>query len=187
MTIDDPHRVVPSGVAGSPSNRTPGDLLLHPIALTALVLVILNDRVLKVHYPSAFTGKLSDFAGLVYFPLFVVATLESLRWMLRRRQWQLGPRSVAVVSGSVGIAFILIKVWSHAADLYRDRLGLLLWPAYAVGDLVQGQALPEVRVFGLVQDPTDLIALPALLLAVWVAKRVMVQPADTEVVNLWRR
>ena len=48
------------------SGRTPGDLLLHPVALLALVLVIFNDRVLKVRYPSEFTGKLSDVAGLVF-------------------------------------------------------------------------------------------------------------------------
>ena len=178
MTVDDPHRVVPSRVTGSPSNRTPGDLLFHPVALAALVLVILNDRVLKVRYPSAFTGKLSDFVGLVYFPLFVVATLEALRWLLRRRPWQLGPRSVVAISVIVGLAFTLIKLWSPAAVFYRARLGVLLWPAYAVGDLLQGTGLPGIRVVGLVQDTTDLIALPALLLAVWVAKRVMVDSAD---------
>ena len=178
MTVDDPHRVVPSRVTGSPSNRTPGDLLFHPIALVALVLVILNDQVLKVRYPSAFTGKLSDFVGLIYFPLFVVATFEALRWILRLRPWQLGPRSVIAVSVTVGIAFTLIKLWSPAADFYREHIGLLLWPAFALGDLFQGRGLPAVRVVGLVQDPTDLIALPTLLLTVWVAKRVMVDSID---------
>ncbi|MEI7887674.1 MAG: hypothetical protein WCJ04_09790 [Actinomycetes bacterium] len=178
MTLDDPHRVVPSRVTGSPSNRTPGDLLFHPIALVALVMVILNDQVLKVRYPSAFTGKLSDFAGLIYFPLFAVATFEALRWVLRRRPWQLGTRSVIAISVTVGTAFTLIKLSSPAADFYREHLALLLWPAYALGDLLQGRGLPGVRVVGLVQDPTDLIALPALLLAVWVAKRVMVDSND---------
>ena len=41
--------------------------------------MIVNDRVLKVRYPSEVTGKLSDFAGLVFFPLFLVAAAEALR------------------------------------------------------------------------------------------------------------
>ena len=174
MTVDDPQGVVPSQVTGSPSSRTPGDLLFHPVALAALALVVLNDQVLKVRYPSAFTGKLSDLVGLIYFPLFVVATFEALRWLLRRRPWQLGPRSVISVAITVGIAFTLIKLWSPAADFYREHLGLLLWPGYALGDLLHGKGIVRVRVVGLVQDPTDLIALPMLLLTVWVAKRVMV-------------
>ncbi len=148
---------------------------MHPVALAALGLVILNDRVLKVHHPSAVTGKLSDFAGLVYFPLFVVAAAEGIRWLLRRRPWELGPRSVASVAVATGIAMVLIKTWGPAAEFYRSYLGVVLWPAYVIGDVVQGRGLPEVRQFGLVQDVTDLIALPALLLTIVVARRVMVQ------------
>lgn len=38
--------------------------------LTALVLLLFNDFFLKQAFPSWFTGKLSDFAGLFFFPLF---------------------------------------------------------------------------------------------------------------------
>ncbi len=155
------------------SPRAPGDLLLHPVSIAALAAVILNDRLLKTNVPSAFTGKLSDFAGLIYFPLFVVASIEVLRWLVRRRPWELGPRSVEAAALLTGAAFILIKTWSPAAELYRSRLGVLLWPAYAIGSLVQERALPGVRRFGVIEDRSDLIALPALFVAVWLAHRLM--------------
>lgn len=158
--------------------RFPGDLLLHPVALSALALVILNDRLLKVHTPSWFTGKLSDFAGLVYFPLFVVAVVEATRWIVNRRRWQLRPRSVCIVSTFVGIAMVLIKTWGPAAEFYRSNLGVLLWPAYVAGDLLQGDGLPEVRRVGLVEDRSDLFALVALTLPVWVSHRVMRPKVD---------
>ena len=79
-------------------HRVPGDLLLHPVALLATALVILNDRVLKPEMPGVVSGKLSDFAGLVYFPLFVVAVLEGLRWLVRRSDWELDWRWVLGVA-----------------------------------------------------------------------------------------
>lgn len=143
------------------------------MAVGALVAVILNDRVLKVHSPSWFTGKLSDFAGLVYFPLFVVAAMEAVRWLVSRRRWQLGPRSVVAVCIVVGLAMVLIKTWGPAAEFYRSSLGVVLWPAYVLGDLVQGGGPPSVRRVGLVEDRSDLVALVALVAPVWVSFRVM--------------
>lgn len=160
------------------SSRFPGDLLLHPVALIALVLVIVNDRVLKIHFPSAFTGKLSDFAGLIYFPLFVVALIEGARWLVNRRRWELGPRSVMTVSLIAGIILVLIKTWSPAAEIYRSYLGVILWPAYLLGDLIQGRGFPEIRRVGVVEDGSDLIALVVLVLPVWLSTRVMGSTKD---------
>lgn len=49
------------------------NFFIHPIPLTAVVLLGLNDHYLKYQYPGFITGKLSDFLGLFYFPLFVSA------------------------------------------------------------------------------------------------------------------
>lgn len=46
-------------------------LVLHPLFLIALLLLIFNDHFLKIAYPSLLTGKLSDFAGIFTFPIFV--------------------------------------------------------------------------------------------------------------------
>src|SRR5688500_11278112 len=54
----------------------PGDGLLHPAALASIAVLILNDHWLKAAAPGLVTGKLSDFAGLLFFPLMVQAAYE---------------------------------------------------------------------------------------------------------------
>jgi hypothetical protein len=46
-------------------------IYLHPFYWISLTVLIVNDLILKAHYPSFITGKLSDFAGLVVLPLFI--------------------------------------------------------------------------------------------------------------------
>lgn len=154
--------------------RVPGDLLAHPLALAALVLVIINDRLLKHAVPGIITGKLSDFAGLAYFPLFLIAGAELLRWAVRMKPWELRTSAVTIASAITGLCFILIKTWDPASDLYRVGLGYVFWPAYSVIDLVQAHQPSPVRRFDVTQDVTDLIALIALVVPVWIAKHVMV-------------
>ena len=43
--------------------------LATPIAIFAIALLVVNDHVLKLACPGLVTGKLSDFAGLMFFPL----------------------------------------------------------------------------------------------------------------------
>lgn len=45
-------------------------LLLHPFFLFSLLALLLNDHWLKYMCPGWITGKLSDFAGLLVFPVF---------------------------------------------------------------------------------------------------------------------
>ncbi|MEX0766974.1 MAG: hypothetical protein WD029_00700 [Microthrixaceae bacterium] len=153
--------------------RTPGDLLLHPVALLSLGLVIFNDQVLKVYFPSSLSGKLSDFAGLIYFPLLLVAVVELLRKISRCRPWELGRKSVIFASLSIGAIFIAIKIWNPAADLYRVGLGYFVWPVSAAVALVQGRGLPELRPMGLIQDKTDLFALIVLPITIRVGTQVI--------------
>lgn len=47
--------------------------LRHPLILSALVLTFLNDHYLKYQFPNFITGKISDFTGIFYFPLFIYA------------------------------------------------------------------------------------------------------------------
>ena len=49
------------------------DYLFNPIPAAAILLMALNDHLFKYQWPSEFTGKLSDFLGMFYFPLFLVA------------------------------------------------------------------------------------------------------------------
>ncbi len=50
-------------------------MLLHtvvrsPVFLASLALLLVNDFYLKAQFGNWFTGKLSDFAGLIAFALF---------------------------------------------------------------------------------------------------------------------
>jgi hypothetical protein len=48
-------------------------LLLHPVFLLCLVVLLLNDFIWKYEYHNWLTGKLSDFAGLFAFSVFLIA------------------------------------------------------------------------------------------------------------------
>lgn len=149
---------------------TPGELLLHPIVLASIGLIIVNDRVLKHTVPGVLTGKLSDVAGMVFFPLLLVSLAESALWVFRRHSWALGPAAVVTAATVVGVSFVLTKTWHPAAAAYRSVLGYVFWPAYAVVDLVRFRPLPSIRRFDVVQDLTDLVALAALVVPVRIAR-----------------
>lgn len=127
--------------------------LLHPIALTAIATLIVNDHVLKVASPSWLTGKLSDVAGLMFFPLLVFALVRPFVRELDRRGVVI---ACAVVTG---IAFTAIKVWAPATAACEWSLGALQWPLRLDGPIAP---------VAITRDPTDLVALPSLLVAIWI-------------------
>ena len=47
--------------------------LKHPVVISSLILTFLNDHYLKYQYSNFVTGKISDFTGIFYFPLFIYA------------------------------------------------------------------------------------------------------------------
>ncbi len=51
-------------------------LLAHPLSLAAIGLMLANDFVFKALWPSWWTGKLSDFAGLFFLPFLAAAVLS---------------------------------------------------------------------------------------------------------------
>jgi hypothetical protein len=111
------------------------------------------------------TGKLSDVCGLVMFPLFLVGVVELVSYF-RGRPKSLGPTAVLYAAMATGVVFAAIKTNDVAADAYRLFIGVrwLVQRALVHGDLT----LPHVYH---VADPTDLLALPALLLPVLIARR----------------
>ena len=111
--------------------------LAHPLTVASLVVLALNDHVLKQAWPGWFTGKLSDVVGLVVAPLLLAVPLALLG--LRR------PAVAAVLA--TGIGFALVKTTGAGSDLASALWSAAGWTSY------------------LRRDPTDLIALPALLLA----------------------
>jgi hypothetical protein len=148
----------------------PGDVLLHPVALAAFVVLVLNDRILKATWPGPVTGILSDVAGLIVAPLAVVAACEVGAWALGL--WR-GPsrRVLAVAIIVVGVTFAAVQVWPPATDAYRLGLGLLQWPFAVLAAVVAGSTVPTVRPVVAVADVEDLLALPALAVSWWVGSR----------------
>ena len=129
--------------------------MAHPATLASIALLLVNDHILKRQYPSALTGKLSDFAGLFFFPL-LLATLFGLAGAVlgrilpvRRARIAPSPRkpeSAARLCFAVtAVAFAAVKLVPPANSAVTIGLETLL-------------GLP-VRI---VRDPTDLMALAAL-------------------------
>jgi hypothetical protein len=153
---------MPWSMSPSRSERAgfePGDLLLHPVALGALGLWLLNDHVLKWLVPCWLTGKLSDVACLVACPLLVVAAAE-IGWP---RMGLRAHRLVLLVSLFVfGAIMASIRVSPMAADVYRYGLGAAQWCAVALVHVFLGRDLPTLLPVQLTMDVTDILTIPSL-------------------------
>jgi hypothetical protein len=117
--------------------------LLHPASLLSMAVLFLNDHWWKDAWPSLVTGKVSDFAGLVFFPLLVEAFGI--------------PRRAAVVLTAAG--FTAVKVWPAANALWNTFFGAI----YSAAGWADGASL--------VCDPTDLVALPMVLIPLFFMKQ----------------
>ncbi len=127
--------------------------LLHPVALASLALLVINDHVLKAHWPGFVTGKLSDIAGMIIAPLFLYALVPRLRvWTC-----------VAVVA----LAFALTKTWEPATHAYEWAFGAMRAPIRWLVSACLGRPVWSERIV-LVRDPTDLVALPFGGVAGWI-------------------
>jgi hypothetical protein len=148
----------------------PGDGLLHPLALAAIALLLVNDHLLKSIAPGPLTGKLSDFAGLAFFPLFLIGAWEVLlkscgRWDRPTK------RALAVGITITAIGFLLVKTSAAGAATFGQLLGILQWvPAAGWSALTSGPP-PRLGPAAVVADPSDLVALVALLLAFAIGAR----------------
>ncbi len=116
----------------------PARALLHPAWLGALAVLVLNDHVLKGSglLPGVVTGKLSDVAGLIVAPV-LFATILRVR---SRRGWTMAHVAVGAVFTALQLSPAISAAWS---------------------------ALMQTVAFGWVttMDPSDLLALPALLVS----------------------
>lgn len=144
----------------------PGDALLHPVALASLVVLVVNDHVLKRHCPGWASGKLSDVAILVVGPLLLQGCAEL--WAARGgRAWRPSTRVFAVATAVTCVAYALEKTIPAATEVYRLVWGGLRWPLDGVAAWAQGRAWPTYARAAAVTDPTDLVALPAVAGAWW--------------------
>jgi hypothetical protein len=149
-----------AGEDGPGARALPAGELLHPLPLAALALLVVNDHALKAWAAgtelAAVTGKLSDVAGLLFFPLLVTAGLDLALMLAARlgasvdfslRRWKL-----AAACGATLVLFTAIKVSPAAADAVARLLRQLGVSAH------------------IVVDPTDLVALPMVGVAWWLGR-----------------
>lgn len=90
--------------------------LAHPLPLGCVALLAINDHVLKGGslVPTAVTGKLSDFAGLFFFPVLLVTVARAL-----------SVRSVTPARAAVAtmLAFAALKLSPQVNAIYTALLG----------------------------------------------------------------
>ncbi len=115
--------------------------LAHPVSLSAVLVLLLNDHLFKALWPGWVTGKLGDVAGLVFAPLLVAVPLSLL---LPRR---VGERAVGLTAIAITGAWWVLAV--TVPDVHALSLSVL-------GVLTQAPFYFE-------RDPTDALALPGLL------------------------
>src|SRR5687767_6208628 len=115
--------------------------LQHPLSLVSIVLLLFNDHVFKIISPSWITGKLSDFAGLFFFPFIIAVFLSLLLSKANFTSQQLGQ----VAFGFVAIWFVLIKTSDLINSLTSDIASFF-----------------TIGIAQILLDPTDLIALTAM-------------------------
>lgn len=117
--------------------------LAHPAALAALLVLLLNDHLLRWWLPSTLTGKVSDFAWL-----FIAAI--GLAWLLSRllpaRMVKSGDRIAWIGFTIIALGFVLGKT----QPTFHNWVGIAF-------KTITGSPI------GLKLDSTDLIALIALI------------------------
>lgn len=144
----------------------PLTLLVRPGPMLALVALGVNDHLLKGSgwLPGWMTGKISDFAGLLYFPLLLVTLLNLALHPLER--WRGRPlpgasptvRQIDVACVATGLFFGLVQVVPEVADFYSWATAKLAFWSRATSAVVT-------------MDPTDLVAVPSVVVAAWWGRR----------------
>lgn len=128
-----------------PTTTPPLILAFHrPAVIAAIALLLVNDHVLKAAFPSWLTGKLSDFAGLFFFPLLLGALIELVAARFKRK----APYALPLALAFTGLLFAAIKTLPAANAWYTYMLGVQV-----------------------VRDPSDLMALVMLIPAWWVGRQ----------------
>ena len=110
----------------------------HPLVFLSIIILLINDHIFKVYSPSWLSGKLSDFAGLFFFPILLSAILNIVFKPLR---WQ--PRHIALAAfASTAFWFFQIKTQPFFGNLTETFLSQLLsGPTQIVSDATDLLAL----------------------------------------------
>jgi hypothetical protein len=138
-----------------PSHRA--DFVLSWPFLASLSALFINDLILKPYFPGHVSGILSDFAGMIFFPLMIVAAAELIGCFLPGNRWATGRWFIAATA-FVTLAFVVVKFTEIGEQVYWT----LVFPVtFLAGPLGLGQV-------GVVSDPWDLLALTFTPIPIWI-------------------
>lgn len=152
----------------------PGTLMLLPVSVLSLAVLVINDHFLKQRYHDLLTGKLSDGAGLVFFPLFLASLTEVLLSIVIRKQWCIPKRGLGICILATGAVFGLTKTFTPIGHIYRTLIAVMEWPFFAVESKLRGSVVPGVSGTHLVHDLTDLLVLPLLIVPWWFGRQKLI-------------
>jgi hypothetical protein len=111
---------------------------IHPIPLLAVAVLILNDHFLKAHFGSWLTGKLSDWMGLFFTPLFLCAVaglaLTVIFKFLERPVPQVSWAVFFALVFFTDVVFIAVKVSPAANRMYTSFIYSLGFPSQIIMD-----------------------------------------------------
>ena len=170
-------------------------LLAHPLTLSALALMLINDQLLRRLSPSWLTGKLSDAAWLAVVPVVLAAllglalsaALRTVFWVMRRTVVSAATAQSVQDERCDDPAFhakalhdqALTACEAHPRPDLADVLFALVLLTIALGFSVV-KAVPAVNAWAIQTiyalthtspalrlDPSDLLTLPALALPAW--------------------
>lgn len=117
--------------------------LTHPTVLAALIITALNDHYMKHQFHNFYTGKISDFSGLFFFPLFLYAMIEfvkspqDLHRVIKKKQILY----MIIVTDILFVVFKYTVLRDHLISLfslsitpdYSDLVALVVnWPTYLI-------------------------------------------------------
>lgn len=145
--------------ATGPTEPLPMGEFLQPIVLLATGVTAINDHLFKTAglLPSIITGKLSDIAGLIFFPLFLTAFVDTFLFFIGKIFSKLrigGTVPYRLTHRKLLLSCILTGIFFSALQLSPPAKEVYVAVHRFIGIHVQ-----------VTQDPTDLIALFSLPLA----------------------
>lgn len=138
--------------------------------MIAVALLVINDHWLKPAFGNWWTGKLSDLAGMTFFPLTLQAAWE-VAIQSRSRPFLPSRQVLLICVLATALVFTSLQLFPFATEAYRHGLGALQWPFKAAFSLLTGDGLPPLSRVQATPDSSDLLALPALLLPLFVGRQ----------------
>jgi hypothetical protein len=144
-----------AGTDGPGKRALPLGEFLHPVPLVALVILAVNDHYLKGAriLPIWLTGKLSDFGGLLFFPLLLTALGDTALCLVSRVTGWKVDYSLArwkVVAACVATAAVSapLELSEAYGRFYTETLGKIGFPSATYADLTDLFALTMLPVAG---------------------------------------